>query len=76
MIGLTERQKQILKAITDYIQEKKYSPTVRELASMVGIKSSSTLYGHLQRLEKKGYITREKGKARTIRLDREDENVL
>lgn len=66
MQGLTERQQQILNAITSYINEKGYPPTVRELADMVGIKSSSTLHGHLQRLEKKGYITKEKGKPRTI----------
>ena len=66
MQGLTERQQQILNAITGYINEKGYSPTIRELADMVGIKSSSTLHGHLQRLEKKGYITKERGKPRTI----------
>ncbi|ADQ06151.1 transcriptional repressor, LexA family [Caldicellulosiruptor hydrothermalis 108] len=66
MQGLTERQQQILYAITSYINEKGYPPTVRELADMVGIKSSSTLHGHLKRLEKKGYITKEKGKPRTI----------
>jgi len=66
MQGLTERQQQILNAITSFINEKGYSPTVRELADMVGIKSSSTLYRHLQKLAKKGYITKERGKPRTI----------
>ncbi|WPX08144.1 winged helix-turn-helix transcriptional regulator [Caldicellulosiruptor danielii] len=66
MQQLTERQQQILNAITNYIKEKGYPPTIRELAEMVGIKSSSTLHGHLLRLEKKGYITREKGKPRTV----------
>ncbi|WAM36614.1 winged helix-turn-helix transcriptional regulator [Caldicellulosiruptor acetigenus] len=66
MQGLTERQQQILNAIIGYINEKGYSPSIRELADMVGIKSSSTLHGHLQRLAKKGYITKEKGKPRTI----------
>lgn len=66
MQGLTERQQQILNAIAGYISEKGYSPTVREIANMVGIKSLSTMHAHLQRLEKKGYITKERGKPRTI----------
>jgi len=67
--GLTERQQQILNAIASYINEKGYPPTVREIADMVGIKSSSTLHGHLQRLEKKGFIARERGKPRTITIN-------
>ncbi|ADQ41558.1 transcriptional repressor, LexA family [Caldicellulosiruptor acetigenus I77R1B] len=66
MQGLTERQQQILNAVIGYINEKGYPPTIRELADIVGVKSSSTLHGHLQRLEKKGYITKEKRKPRTI----------
>lgn len=69
MQGLTERQQQILNAIASYVNEKGYSPTVREIADMVGIKSSSTLHAHLQRLEKKGYITKERGKPRTITVN-------
>lgn len=69
MQGLTERQQQVLNAIASYIKEKGYPPTVRELAQELGFKSTSTLHAHLQRLEKKGYISKEKGKPRTITIN-------
>ena len=42
--------------------EKGYPPSVREICEAVGLRSTSTVHGHLSRLEKKGYIRRNKGK--------------
>lgn len=44
------------------------SPSLREVSSAVGFKSSRSAYVHLQRLEEAGYVEREGGRARGIRL--------
>jgi len=42
--------------------------TIRDLARMTGTKSSHNMYEHLGRLQKKGYVTWERGKAATYRV--------
>jgi repressor LexA len=43
-------------------------PSVREVGEAVGLKSSQTAYKHLKRLEEAGYVEREGGRARGVRL--------
>ncbi|QEK13742.1 winged helix-turn-helix transcriptional regulator (plasmid) [Crassaminicella thermophila] len=64
--SLTERQKEILNFIQKEINTKGYPPTVREICRAVGLKSPSTVHGHLAKLEKKGYIKRDPTKPRAI----------
>jgi repressor LexA len=68
MSKLTPRQKAILEYIQKEVQEKGYPPSVREICAAVGLASSSTVHGHLARLEKKGYIRRDPTKPRAIEL--------
>ena len=63
---LTNKQKEILQVIINYIEKEKISPTVRELCSITGIKSTSTIHGYLRRLELKGYIARRKDSPRSL----------
>ena len=44
-------------------------PTVREICEHTGIKSTSTVHGILNVLEKEGYIIRDAGYSRAIKLD-------
>lgn len=44
------------------------APSLREISSAVGFKSSRSAYVYLQRLEERGYVEREGGRARGIRL--------
>lgn len=55
---LSSRQTKIIDFIKQYQAKKGYSPTVREIAAAVGLASSSTVHGHLERLEQRGYIRR------------------
>jgi len=68
MSKLSPRQKAILDYIHKKVQEKGYPPSVREIGEAVGLASSSTVHGHLARLEKKGYIRRDPTKPRAIEL--------
>ena len=63
---LTSKQRDILEYIEDHVSRKGYPPSVREICEAVGLKSTSTVHGHLQRLEKKGYIRRDQTKPRAI----------
>lgn len=63
---LTSKQRDILEYIESHLLQKGYPPSVREICEAVGLKSTSTVHGHLQRLEKKGYIRRDQTKPRAI----------
>ena len=63
-----ERQKKIYDYIKYYIEENKYPPTIREIATGVGLKSSSTVHGHLDRMRKSGYIDFADSLPRTLRI--------
>lgn len=63
---LTSKQRDILEYIESHVSQKGYPPSVREICEAVGLKSTSTVHGHLQRLEKKGYIRRDQTKPRAI----------
>ncbi|MGF2167602.1 transcriptional repressor LexA [Enterococcus casseliflavus] len=62
------RQIEILKFIHTRVTEKGYPPTVREIGEAVQLSSTSTVHGHLSRLEKKGMILRDPTKPRAIEL--------
>lgn len=68
MKKLNERQQQILDFITEFIDDKGYPPTVREIGSACGLRSSSTVHGYLQKLEDLGYIKKDRSNSRAITL--------
>lgn len=70
---LSPRQQSILEYIQKEVREKGYPPSVREIGEAVGLASSSTVHGHLARLEKKGYLRRNPTKPRAIELLKRDE---
>ncbi|WP_071131589.1 transcriptional repressor LexA [Enterococcus timonensis] len=62
------RQMEILRFIYQEVDEHGYPPTVREIGEAVHLASTSTVHGHLARLEKKGLIARDPTKPRAIEL--------
>ncbi|MDA7027897.1 transcriptional repressor LexA [Bacillus sp. CLL-7-23] len=74
MTKLSKRQLDILRFIKEEVKRKGYPPSVREIGEAVGLASSSTVHGHLARLETKGLIRRDPTKPRAIEiLDAEEE---
>ena len=67
-----DTQQRILDYIENYIEVNGYSPSVRDIGQAVGLKSTSTVHGHLTRLEKKGLLHRASMKPRTIDVTRDD----
>jgi repressor LexA len=56
--GLTEKQERILNFIVDYVDDKGYPPSIREIGNAFGISSLRGVTVHLDALERKGYIKR------------------
>ena len=65
--ALTDRQREILDFISKSISKRGYPPTLREIGSHFGIKSTNGVNDHLRALEKKGYLHREDLKSRALR---------
>jgi repressor LexA len=65
---ISGRQQAILEFIKNEVRDKGYPPSVREIGEAVGLASSSTVHGHLERLEKKGMIRRDPTKPRAIEI--------
>lgn len=68
MPKLSERQRKILEFIRSEVASKGYPPSVREIGNAVGLRSSSTVHGHLTKLEELGFIRRDLSKPRAIEL--------
>lgn len=68
MSKLSNRQQAIMEFIKNEVRDKGYPPSVREIGEAVGLASSSTVHGHLERLEKKGLIRRDPTKPRAIEI--------
>ncbi len=66
--SLTKRQASVLAFLKNYLQEKGYPPTVREIASHFHISSPRGAKKHLDVLESKGYIQKRPGSPRAIEL--------
>lgn len=67
--GLPPQQLRVYETIRSFIQRCGYPPSIHELNREIGTTSTSTMHYHLQALEKKGLITRQKGKQRTITVN-------
>src|SRR5438067_13017820 len=65
---LSERQKNILSYIEDYVDERGYPPSIREIGDQVGISSTSVVDYNLKILEREGRIRRDREVSRGLEL--------
>ena len=66
MKGLTQKQKNIIEFINEFMNTQEMAPTIYEIAEHFHIKTS-TVFAHIRALQKKNYLTRS-SKARSISL--------
>ncbi len=73
---LTERQQQVLTALTDYINSEGIAPSHAELAQLIKVSSTKAAADHLKALARKGYIRLHADKPRGIQLLAENSGQL
>lgn len=66
MDKLKERERKILNYMKEEIRTKGYPPTVREICSAVGIKSTSTAHKDIESLVRQGYLVKDPSKPRAL----------
>lgn len=70
------KQLEILRYIYDTVDHRGFPPTVREICSAVGLSSTSTVHGHLSRLEHKGLLIKDATKPRALEITAEGKKAL
>jgi len=65
---LTERQKEVLDFLREFMGGEGYPPTLREICARFGISGPQNAAKHLDALEKKGFIRRKAASSRGIEL--------
>ena len=68
MRQVRDKQNEIYEFLKTYTDNKGYPPSVREICEAVGLKSTSSVHGHLKRLESKGLIKRDPTKPRALEI--------
>lgn len=63
---LTGRQRAILTWVTSFVEARGYAPTLREIGTAFGIRSTNGVNDHLRALEKKGFIRRRAMQSRAL----------
>jgi repressor LexA len=72
---LTKKQQRVYGIIRDYVLKNGESPTVGELAELIGVRSMRTVTQYLESLHSKGLIARDRYTKRGIRLTKQDEFI-
>ncbi len=68
MRKMSKRQQRILAYLEEFIREKGYPPSIRQIQEALGISSTSVVDYNLTVLEKRGLIERDRRSSRSIRL--------
>src|SRR5258707_6466243 len=67
-MAITKRQRQMYDFIADFVQKNQYSPSFEEIGEGLGLSSLATVHKHVSNLEKKGLLTRDYNRSRSIDL--------
>ena len=67
-MAITKRQRQVYDFISDFVQRQGYSPSFDEIGQGLGLSSLATVHKHISNLEKKGLLTRDYNRSRSIDL--------
>lgn len=63
-----KKQMAVLSYIHKQVENQGYPPTVREIGTAVGLSSTSTVHGHINRLIQKGLLTKDPSKPRALEV--------
>ena len=66
--NLTEAQNELYIWIKNYMKDFQHSPSIRQMMEAMSLKSPAPIQSRLKHLQKKGYISWQEGKARTLKI--------
>jgi repressor LexA len=67
-MAITRRQREVYDFISEFVQKQGYSPSFEEIGEGLGLSSLATVHKHISNLEKKGLLTRDYNRSRSIDL--------
>src|SRR5271154_2896684 len=67
-MAITRRQRELYDFISEFVQKNQYSPSFDEIREGMGLNSLATVHKHISNLEKKGLLTRDYNRSRSIDL--------
>jgi len=67
-MAITRRQRELYDFLSRFVTEKGYSPSYEEIREGMGLNSLATVHKHITNLEKKGLLTRDYNRSRSIDL--------
>jgi len=67
-MALTRRQKEVMDFLSNFIDQKGYSPSYEEIAGGLGLASLATVHKHIQALEVKQYLRRSYNHSRSLEV--------
>lgn len=73
--ALTPKQKEVLDFIVQYIHDRGFAPSYREIASGLSLASPSTVHVHVQALRQRGYLSESEGESGNRELQPTDQAV-
>jgi len=67
-MAITKRQRQVYDFIADFVQQNNFTPSFQEIGDGLGLSSLATVHKHISNLEKKGLLSRDYNRSRSIDL--------
>jgi repressor LexA len=67
-MALTRRQREVLDVIQGFIERNRYSPSLEEIGTALGLSSVATVHKHVSHLVDKGFVRRAWNQNRSIEL--------
>src|SRR5204863_3253261 len=67
-MAITKRQRQVYDFIADFVQKNHFTPSCQEIGDGLGLSSLATVHNHISNLEKKGLLSRDYNRSRSIDL--------
>jgi repressor LexA len=67
-MAITKRQHEVYDFISEFVQRNGYSPSFEEIGEGLGLSSLATVHKHISNLEKKGLLSRDYNRSRSIDL--------
>ncbi len=65
---LTPIERRIYNYLVDYLKRETFQPSIREIGTRFGIRSTKTVTEHLQSLQRKGYLDRTPSRSRALKI--------